>query len=283
MFKFATHVVARLRTPVLVRARRIVAAHRLEETPTEQHRIEVHQLLLFASEGGKQKRQRKAAPKQRRIKGKQYSLKLKCRATPRKIAYRPHATKEESSNALDWSEQGMYRLHSILLKESMESLKAMCEKKSTRAAEIIAWMFRNEPGATFSFEECCRLFNMEMKDPDSGEFIDVGQQDPDILRSMAKRWIANAYGAELPHAQVLREAILAAESGDHDAIEWILSDQQTPLSFVECADALGFDPEDARTEVRLPQPQLNVDPLDSGIQRIIDRVFGHPSRAALAA
>ena len=281
--KTAARWAARLRTPVVVRARRVVASIRREPrstvTSTQQQKAEVCQLLLFG-DGAKAKRNRQPKPKGKRVKGCQYRLKLSFRATPRKIAYRAHARKEEEVNGYTWSDDGMYRLHSILLDESLQTLRAMCERKSVRAAEIIAWMFRGNPSETFSFEECCRLFKMELPDPENGELVDVGQQDPDVLRNQARLWIKKAYGAELPHAKVLRQAILDAEAGNEDAIAWILSDQEAPLSFRECVDALGFDAEDARKEVKL-QTTI-VDPLERGIDEIIDRVFGPSYQMAIA-
>ena len=281
--KTAARWAARLRTPVVVRARRVVASIRRRSTPTstttEQQKAEICQLLLFG-DGGRAKRDRQPKPKAKRVKGCQYRLKLSFRATPRKIAYRSHARKEEEVNSYTWSEDGMYRLHSILLNESLQTLRAMCERKSVRAAEIIAWMFRGNPSETFSFEECCRLFKMELPDPENGELVEVGQQDPDVLRNQARLWIRKAYGAELPQAKVMRQAILDAEVGNEDAIAWILSDQEAPLSFRECADALGFDAEDARKEVKLRT--TIVDPLERGIDEIIDRVFGQSYQMAIA-
>jgi hypothetical protein len=283
MIEFVTHVVAQLRTPAFSGSTSSINVTPAASTPATNPEEDVHQLLLFGEASGKAKRRRTAKAKAKRVKGKQYRMKLSFRATPRKIAYRPHASREDSVNEESWSEEGMRYLHSILLNESLKALRATCEKKSVRAAEIVAWMMRNEPTATFSFEECCRLHYMEIRDPVDGELTLVGAQDPEIVRCMALQWIKKAYGASLPHAKVLREAILAAEGGDVDAVDWILSDHEAPLSFVECVDALGFEPNDARMEIKLPAVDIRSHALERGLDDIFDRFFGPSSRAAFAA
>lgn len=280
MFTHALRVISRVRTPCLVRAKRVISACRRAPESTNPETValsSVTQLLLFAEEGGKIKRQR-SKKRPTKVKGLQYRLKIPTRLTPRKIAVRNHAAKEDDRNDFTWSSDSVIALHSVLLKESLETLKGLCEKRSVRAAEIVAWIERAAPNEPFSFETCCRYFNLEL----DGESI--GAQDPEVLRSMTRMWIKKAYGAEMPHAQVLRQGLMEAEAGDEEAIQWVLSDVVAPLSFVTCCDSLGFDPEDAREQIRLPKPamQFTKDPLSVAIDKIIDRVFP-TNQAARAA
>ena len=289
MITHALRVISRVRLPCVIGAKRVASTFRkTAKTPSANATSDftnaeeialgsVQQLLLFAEEGGKIKRQR-VKRRQVRIKGLQYRLHIPTRLTPRKIALRSHAAKEDGSNDYTWSTDAIAGLHSVLLKESLETLRDLCEKRSVRAAEIVAWIERTAPQEPFSFETCCKYFNLEF----DGESI--GAQDPEVLRTMTRKWIKKAYGAELPHAQVLRQGLIEAEAGDEEAIQWVLSDVVAPLSFVTCCDSLGFDPEDAREQLRLPMPvvQFASDPLSKAIDEIIDRVF--PSnQAAFAA
>lgn len=283
MFKSTMRFIARVRTPCVVRAKRIIASSRpygqaVPETTADPGTVT--QLLLFAEAGGKVKRQRSKRLRKRAVRGLQYRLKIPTRLTPRKIACRLHAAKEEDGNEFLWTMPVARQLHTILLREALESLKGLCEKRSARAAEIMYWIERDACEEPFSFESCCRHFNLDV----DGESI--GPQDPEVLRNMTRAWIKKAYGAELPHASVLRQGVIDAEAGDEEAIQWVLSDVEAPLSFTVCCDALGFDPEEAREQILLPIPAFNFigDPLSDAIDNIIDRVFNAKNhQAALAA
>jgi hypothetical protein len=215
--------------------------------------------------------------KRRRARGLQYRIKLTLRKADRKIAFRSRFADREFGNDLGWDATHVIALHSILLDESLETLKSHCERKSPRAAEVMAWIERRLPDEPFSFEACCHFYRRFNADDEV-----VGPLDPDEVRNLVRNQIRTAFHATLPHAKVLRKGIEEAEAGNEEAIEWILSDTVAPLSFVTCCDALGFDAELARQEIVLPNPIEFDDGLDDVVQRAIDNVFGTQS-AALAA
>jgi len=234
------------------------------------------QLCLFGEVAKKIKRAtiRRKKP---RTHGLQYRIKLTIRKSDRKIAYRTRMTDDEPGNEFEWPSEQDVRMHTILLDDSLETLRNMCERSSARAAEIMAWVERRNCSDAFSFETCCALYR---KVDDDGEV--VGPLDPDIVRPQLRNLIRKVFSADLPHAAVLRKGIQAAESGDFDAIEWIFSDSSAPLSFITCCFSLGFEPDEARQEVHLPNPLDDDDGLDAMVQRAIDSVYG-PYDAAVAA
>jgi hypothetical protein len=225
------------------------------------------QLTLFGDVARKVRR----APirkKKSRSRGLQYRIRLTLRKTDRKIAFRSHFTEDEQGNDFDWQDEGIIRLHTKLLQDALTTLRDHCERGSPRAADIMAWVDRCKPDEPFSFETCCALFGGE---DDDGEF---GPFDPDILRCQLRARIRQVFNAVLPHADVLRKGIRAAEDGDTDAIEWVLSDSDAPLSFPSCCNALGFDSDLVRQEITLPNPLELDDGLDDVVQRAIDSAFG---------
>jgi len=233
------------------------------------------QLSLFGEATKKIKRP-PIRKKKRRFRGLQYRIKLKIRTTDRKIAYRLR-TSDEDANDFEWPSEFNVAMHTILLDDSIDTLKNLCERASPKAAEIMAWVNRRNCDDPFSFDTCCKLFH---KIDEDGEVI--GPLDPEILRPQLRNLIRRVFQADLPHAAVLRKGIQAAEGGDVDAIEWVFSRSDAPLSFITCCDSLGFDPDDARRELRLPNPLEEDDGLDALVQRSIDSVFG-PYEAAIAA
>lgn len=236
------------------------------------------QMTLFGEEVRKVRRIPVRKRKHKKYaRGLQYRIKLRLRKTDRKIVFRNRTTDEELGNDLYWDEEVIVRLHTILLDDSLETLRNHCERKSARAAEIIAWVNRDLPDEPFSFATCCQLYR---KLNEHSEM--VGPLDPETLRPMLQQEIRHTFHAELPHAKVLRKGIEEAEAGNEDAIEWVLSDSTEPLSFASCCDALGFEVEFARQEIVLPNPLEPDDGLDDLVQRAIDSVFGTPPLAHAA-
>lgn len=211
------------------------------------------QLALFCQDFGSYQLPRKFARKRSkrqsrrdrmRRRGKQYKLQIRTRVSPRLIDFRHRSGVEEEGNECKWSDLAQRVLHYHLLFESLETLKTHIQAKSARIAEIWRWIMRKGSNEPFAFETCVAIAGQF--DP---EYIGA---DPDILRLGLQRIVRRVYEFEVPHADVLRAGIQAAESGDTDAIAWVLSDQTTPLSFCECCDALGFEPDEARMQVQLP-------------------------------
>ncbi|MHB8742816.1 MAG: hypothetical protein ACYC9L_06775 [Sulfuricaulis sp.] len=232
------------------------------------------QLSLF---GDSSRKLRRIPVRKKRTRGRglQYRIKLHLRKTDRKIAFRTRFVDRDRGNDCTWCEEQAIALHSILLDESLETLKSHCERKSPRAAEIVAWIERKLPDEPFSFEACCHFYRRLNADDEV-----VGPLDPEELRNLVRNLIRTTFRATLPHAKVLRKGIEEAEAGNQEAIEWVLSDVAAPLSFSACCDALGFDVELARQEIVLPNPID--DDVDDVVQRAIDSVFGPPP-AAIAA
>ena len=233
--------------------------------------------LLFAPElqltlfGEVARKVRRAAirKKQSRLRGLQYRIRLTLRKIDRKIAFRSRFTEDEPGNDSTWEDERIIRLHTKLLQDALKTLRDHCERGSPRAADIMAWVDRCLPDEPFSFETCCALFRGEDEEGD-----EIGLFDADILRCQLRARIRQVFNAVLPHADVLRKGIRSAEEGDVDAIEWVLSDSDAPLSFPSCCDSIGFDTELARQEITLPNPLESDDGLDDVVQRAIDSAFG---------
>jgi len=223
--------------------------------PAGTVRPSVLQLLLFDATSAEEianyrplrrppQKKTRRKPKGLKPKGLQYKLRMSQRATPRKIAYRPHAKPEKAGNAFEWGTSEVRRLHSFLLTETLDQLRHYLEVKgSIRAAEIMAWIDRTDSTDPFAFETCCALH----EDEDGPAPL-----DPDEMRNRIKRWVRTLCGSDLPHAALLRKGIVEAEHGNLDAIAWVMSDGEGPMSFSTCCQALGFQAEQARDEIHIP-------------------------------
>ena len=191
------------------------------------------------------KRRKKQSRTERlRRRGKQYRLAMRTRTAPRVVEFRHRASVEDDVNTFTWAKSAQRMLHYHLLMESLDALKAHIHARSVRAAEIWRWIARRGNNEPFAFDTCVRM--AAALDPD------YSGCDPDTLRNALERILRKTYGVQLPHADVLRAGIKDAEEGNPDAIAWVLSEHDAPLSFCECCDALGFDPVEARTQIRIP-------------------------------
>jgi len=202
----------------------------------------------------------KKKPK-KKTKGYQYSIRLKVRTTDRKIAYRSKAPKEHLlRNEERFSDDGIRRLHYALLVGSLITLKDHAEIGSARAAEIWLWIER-EGHEAFSFDACVQIASElsarpDFRDPFPELDIDLIGAEPESLRQLARRLVRRNFGELPPHAGLLRRGIRAAEAGDPDALAWCLSDTNDALGFPACCDALGFEPEDVRAQLKRPLPSI---------------------------
>jgi len=200
--------------------------------------------------------QRNAKRRQKnRIKGLQYRLKMEVRATERKLRFARKAAREVGGNTEHFPTRWIRRLHAWVLRDALDYLKECLEVGSSKAAEVWSWMERPGTDEEFSFECCLRVASEfpEIFDDLGEEFL---QMDPDTVRQLFAHQVRQRFGAVFPHRRLLKEAIVEAEIvGNPDAIRWIKSDAETPLSFVDCCNALGFDPKEARASIVLPQPE----------------------------
>jgi len=190
-----------------------------------------------------------------RIKGLQYKLKMEVRATERKLRFARKAAREVGGNTEHFPTRWIRRLHAWVLRDALDYLKECLEVGSSKAAEVWAWMERRGMEEEFSFDTCLRVASEfpEIFDDLGEEFL---QMDPDTVRQLFAHQVRQRFGAVFPHRRLLKEAIVEAEMvGNPDAIRWIQSDADTPLSFVDCCNALGFDPKEARASIVLPQPE----------------------------
>ena len=81
----------------------------------------------------------------------------------------------------------------------------------------------------------------------------------DDLRDLFFLRLERKHGTRFPHFQVLRNGIIDAEHGDQDAIDWVMTDSPSPMSFVDCCKSLGFNPIKARADILLPVVDHEID------------------------
>lgn len=171
-----------------------------------------------------------------RKQGLQYTIRLRVREKERVNAFRPKDNMDHrlvNDETASWSKDGIIKLHRMLLTESIANAKRVDDLAFETHAEIWMWISCNKAEEPFSFIRCCEASGV----------------DPDIMRPMLKRLLDH----DMPHIDLLRRSILAAEAGDQDAIEWCLSDSKAPLSFTDTCRAAGFKSvKKARSELRLP-------------------------------
>ena len=194
----------------------------------------------------------------RRKKGIQYSIKLKVRANERKIAFR-NRLHEESGNDLEvfnWDPQSYGRFLINMLDYIPHEIAELVAVKSNRIAEIVVWVKRRWSDDPFSFEECCRAIGV----------------DPNEKREQLLETIAELYDGRTDHYEVLRRNFIDAEAGDLSAVRWILSEQDTGMSFNVCCRALGFSPKKARAEAIIPHDVLEL--IEN--ERVEDEVIDEP-------
>lgn len=196
-----------------------------------------------------------------RLRGLQYAIRLEVRKTERKLRFARKAAREVGGNTEHFPMRWIRRLHAWVLRDALDYLRECLEVGSSKAAEVWAWIDRRGTDEEFSFETCLRIASEypEIFDDLGEEFL---QMDPDVVRQLFANQIRQRFGAVFPHRQLLKAAIVDAEMlGDENAIRWITSSADTPLSFVDCCTALGFDPQEARQSISLPQavtPQVAV-------------------------
>lgn len=184
---------------------------------------------------GKAGKKGKKDDRDHRKKGLQYKIKLRIRGSDRVKEYRPKDTMDHklvNDETGSWSNQGILKLYRALLTESLSQAKRCEDLEFATHAEIWKWIECSDADEPFSFIRCC----------------EVSGVDPDIMRPMIKRLL----GDPLPHIDLLRRSIIAAEAGNPDAIEWCLSDAKGPLTFSDTCRAAGFSVKQARMELRLP-------------------------------
>lgn len=206
----------------------------LFDIPVDLVELEMRRRRL--EEKKKRKRSRKRNRRVHRKKGLQYKIELRIRKTDRKLPYRPKDNLDHRLTAeaevRSWTDEGIVKLHKVLLYESLRTARRRDSLSKASHAEIWYWINRRRPDEPFSFESCC-------------EYSGV---DPDVMRPMLRRLLSETP----PLVDMLRQSILAAEAGNRTAIEWCLSDNEGELTFVSACRAVGFDPQKARKELRLP-------------------------------
>lgn len=209
--------------------------------------------IRYAVEQRQAKRRHK-----KRIKGLQYKLKMEIREKERKLRFARKAPKEVGGNTEHFPMAQIRRMHAFVLRDALDYLRECLEVGSAKASEVWEWMSRPGTEEPFAFETCLRISSdyPEIFDELGEEFL---QMDPDEVRKVFGNVIRKRFGAVFPHARLLKEALVEAEYvGNPDAIRWIMSDATTPLSFVDCCDALGFDPEEARQAAVIAAPQVDL-------------------------
>ena len=228
--------------------------------------LQVEQLRLREKYGSRRKRKKKTA---KRVKGLQYKLQywkgVNDKARERKFTAQTRDA--DQTNDLVWNEEEAHRIAALLVDRSFEEAFQRSQKDPNKIAEIVAWLDRRYDDSAFNFETCCS----------------VAGYNADELRDRFYALLDRKYGTRFPHYRVLRNGIIDAEHGDSDAIEWVLSDATTPMSFVDCCKALSFDPEKARAEILLPVVVDSFDELTSDADDVTSREYTFAGDVAHAA
>lgn len=174
----------------------------------------------------------------RRKKQLQYSMRLPKRETIRKIDFKKRLH-EQSGNELDvfaFTNTGYGKFLINMLDYIPHEIAELVAVGSNRISEIVAWVSRRWSEEPFSFEECCKAIGV----------------DPDTKREQLLETIQELHSGRIDHYQVLRNNVIDAEAGVPAAVQWVLSESDSSMSFNDCCRALGFSPRKARSEVIIP-------------------------------
>lgn len=179
---------------------------------------------------------------QRLKKTVQYKIKLKVRLTDRKIGFRNrlHELAGNETDVFDFSQIGYKAFLIQMLDYIPHELAELISVGSNRVSEIVSWINRRWTDEPFSFEECCRSINV----------------DPASKREQLLETIEELYDGRTDHYTLIRNRVIDAEAGDVSAVQWVMCEQETGLSFNVCCRALGFNPSKARQEVIIPSSVL---------------------------
>lgn len=218
-------------------------SNRLALTPEERRLARRREKALLRS-----KKKRRIKPKRQ---GLQYSLGVRFREKPRKLKFTRKAPKEVGvGNDHNWDMRHARRLHAALLADSLALVREYLLSGSLRVAEVWMWISRRGHDEPFAFDTCCLLA------PEFPEFFDdwdLGGLDSEALRDQLEVMIRRRFSNRLcTLVRVLKAAIVDLDHGVISARNWINSDEPGPMSFNECVDALGFEPDTARRELAMP-------------------------------
>lgn len=177
--------------------------------------------------------------KKKKTRGLQYKIQFwrGIQGKDRERKFTVQTRDSDQSNDFDWDDATIHRIAMLLVDRSFEEVFNLEQKGSTRIAEIVAWVNRRfDEVSPFNFEACCAIAGYRA----------------DELREMFFARLKRKHESTFPHYSVLRNGIIDAEHGDPDAIEWVLSDADAPMTFRDCCNALGFEHDKARTVLLLP-------------------------------
>lgn len=218
-------------------------SNRLALTPEERRLAKRREKALL-----RLKKKRRTKPKRQ---GLQYSLGVRFRETPRKLKFTRKAPKEVGvGNDHDWEMGHARRLHAAVLADSLALVREYLLSGSLRVAEVWMWISRRGHDEPFAFDTCCLLA------PEYPEFFDdwdLGGLDSEALRDRIEIMIRRRFSNRLSTlVRVLKAAVVDLDLGVSSARQWVASEDSGPLSFSECVDALGFDPDTVRRELAAP-------------------------------
>lgn len=196
----------------------------------------------------------------RRKKQLQYRMELPKRNRDRKIGFKKR-THEQACNDLEvfeFTNSGYGRFLIEMLDYIPHEIAELVAVSSNRVSEIVAWINRRWSDDPFSFEECCKAISV----------------DPDVKREQLLETIKELHDGRIDHYEVLRNNVIDAEAGDLSAVQWVLSESDSSMSFNDCCRALGFSPKKARSEVIIPAEILAAlpEPEENEVQdvRVLD-------------
>ena len=210
--------------------------------------LQVDQLRLRDKYGSRRKA-KKSSKKRKKAKGLQYKLQYwkGVRDKERERKFTKQTRDSHESNDFVWTNDLIFTIVSNLVEVTLKEVKDRSIKDSATIAEAVAWIERRFDDSPFNFEMCCRFAGL----------------DPELIREHFQAILKSRHGCEFPHYRVLRNGVIDAEAGDPDAIEWVLSEATTPLSFVDCCRALSFNPFKARAELLLPIVDTSMEAMTS--------------------
>lgn len=216
----------------------------------------------------KYSRRRKKKSKSKKAKGLQYKLQYwkGVRDKERERKFTKQTRDSDEVNDFNWTNDQIFTITSNLVEVTLQEVRDRSIKDSPTIAEAVAWIERRFDDSPFNFEMCCRFAGL----------------DPEVMREQFRTILKERHGSLFPHYRVLRNGVIDAEHGDPDAIEWVLSDATTPLSFVDCCRALSFNPVKARAQLLLPIVDTSLEALtaDKDDALAVDFTIGNDSIAA---
>jgi hypothetical protein len=137
-----------------------------------------------------------------------------------------------------------------VLADALALLREYLAAQSLRVAEVWKWISVPGHDEPFAFDTCCLL---APEFPELFDDWDLGGLDSVALRDQIEIMIRRRFNNRVSSLmRVIKAAVVDIDLGVPSARDWVNSDDSGPLSFAQCVDALGFDPDTVRRELAAP-------------------------------